>query len=173
MFVSKIDFASPAYDELIHLRERLLYRPLGVELDVAELSKEYELQHYALYDNNIQLCGGATSKYILAKQKEEEPEEEAKVERVEIQQIFVREDLQNKGLGKFIIDQIERLTAHQAIPIVQVVTIADAKPFYRSLGYKKQGKMTTLEGKKYATLIKKIALEDFEAVDNDSIFEDL
>jgi GNAT superfamily N-acetyltransferase len=172
MFVSKIDFASPAYDDLVQLRAELLYQPLGVELDVVELSKEYALQHYALFSNDFDLCGGATSQYIYTEEGEDS-EEEVKIEKVEIQQIFVRKDLQNKGLGKFIINQIERLTAHQEIPEVQVVAIAEAKPFFQSLGYRKQGRMTTLEGKKYATLSKKIAIEDFEAVDNDNIFEDL
>jgi predicted GNAT family N-acyltransferase len=171
MFLTKIEFATPAYDELLTLRQEVLLKPLGISLDLEEITAEYAVQHYALYSNDFQLLGGA----ILNPDRilNEEGEETVPPQKAEIQQVVIRSDVQSQGAGHFMIDQLERAAVHQGIQELRLLAIADAVPFYQSLDYKKQGRMTKIHGHKHAKMLKKISLEDYTAVDSDEIFEDL
>lgn len=171
MFLSKIDFASPAYDQLLKLRQEVLLKPLGLEIDIKEISAEYQYQHYALYTPDMQLLAGA----ILNPERviNEEGEETAPPQKAEIQQVVVREDLQNQGIGQFLVDQIERAAVHQGIQHLSLLAIKDAVKFYQDLGYKKQGRMSKIHGHKHAKMQKKISLEDYSPVDSDDIFGEL
>ena len=57
MYIIKIDFATPTYDEMMRMRYEILMAPHDLDWEEEELYKEENLSNYGLFDHDMQLLG--------------------------------------------------------------------------------------------------------------------
>lgn len=131
-YTTIIDFASPAYDEAIDLRDRVLRQPLNLCFYEKDLAEEYKQLHLALYDNlSSEIVG------ILVLKKLEDGTT------YQMRQVAVDPAYQGKGLGGFLVEESERLLTYLGAKELILHARETAVPFYEKLGYKTEGKPYT------------------------------
>lgn len=127
MHCSQIEFRTPAYDESVWLRDKLLRKPINMEFYAEDLAKEWNMIHFGCYDEQERLIGIL----ILAPQKEGA---------VKMRQVAVDDHLHGKGVGTFMVKESERLAVKLGFTKMVLNAREVAVPFYKKLKYKKLGK---------------------------------
>lgn len=127
MYVIKIEFGTPEYDEAVRLRYDVLRKPLGLEFTAEQLALEYEDIHLAAYDIHFRLMGCL----ILSLANETS---------MKMRQVAVAEAFQRNGVGKRMALHAEALAAKSGCTNIFCHARDVAVPFYESLGYTKEGK---------------------------------
>jgi len=130
MYVLPIDFGTPAYDESIRLRDRILRQPLNLEFTIAQLAVEYKDVHLACYDDNVQMLGCLVI-MILDEST------------IKMRQVAVDEAAQKKGVGTKMVEACERYAKENGFKKIVLSARDVAIPFYEKMGYKKVGKPFT------------------------------
>ena len=116
-----IDYGSPDYEQMLQLRDEVLRKPLGLELDRSKLDadKEANLLTY-WHDDQIVGC------MILSDDGNS---------RARMRAVAVSESEQGKGIGAIMVAEFERRAAELGF----VESFAHARlvalPFYLKLGY--------------------------------------
>jgi GNAT superfamily N-acetyltransferase len=65
----------------------------------------------------------------------------------EISRVFVTPDFQRRGIGKLIMNRLERRAAENGVKVVYLISTAVSKMFYESLGYSViEGEVPSSEG---------------------------
>ncbi len=126
----EIEFGTPAYDELVKLRDDILRKPLGLEFTAEYLSKEYKMYHLACYTSDMELVGGL----VLQPNSEDE---------IQMRQVAVSEQHQKKGIGTLLVQASEELAIEKGFKLMMMHARETAVPFYERLDYKKYGKRFT------------------------------
>ena len=57
MYIIKIDFATPTYDEMMRMRYEILMEPHDLDWQEDEFGVEENFINYGLFDHNMQLLG--------------------------------------------------------------------------------------------------------------------
>lgn len=122
----EILFASAEYDQECVLRQQVLRRPLGLDLYAEDLRPEAQQLHFGMFDEAGRLVGCV----IAAPQSATE---------VKIRQMAVATDMQRRGLGRAIMQQLEAVLAARGFTHFALHARDVAVPFYEKLGYKVVG----------------------------------
>lgn len=126
IIIQEIEFATPAYDEMIQLRLDILRTPLGIDFSVEYLEKEYNYHHLVAYDERRKMLACL----VLV------PIDEQVVKMI---QVAVREDTQGTGVGSHLVLASERLAKGLGFSEMAVNAREVAVPFYEKLQYEKIG----------------------------------
>jgi predicted GNAT family N-acyltransferase len=132
MFITTIEYGTPAHDEMVQLRYKVLREPLGLEFSVEELCNEHKDIHFALYDNRHNLLA------CMLLTKDVEDEQVAKM-----RQVAVLPQHQGKGYGSRLVETFEQYALAHGFREIKLDAREEALAFYEKLGYKKQGKPFT------------------------------
>jgi len=117
----EIEYDSPLYQQELSLRHEILRRPLGMDLYASDLSGEPGYRHFGLVrDGQLMAC-------VMVVPLEENL--------VRIKQMAVREELQGKGWGRFLISEVERVVTAAGARRITLNARLSAVDFYRKLGY--------------------------------------
>ncbi len=122
-----IDFATPAFDQALALRDEILRKPLNLAFETLEVEKEWNSYHLACFDTQNQMVGCLTLKPL----KEGE---------IKMRQVAVRKTRQKAGIGTALVNECERFCSTHGFAKIVLHARKEAVPFYRKLGYKTQGK---------------------------------
>ena len=122
MYVTEIEFGSPAYDELIYLRDLLLRKPIGLEFSADELSTEYSSTHIAAYASDDELLGTLVMKPLDNDQ-------------IKMRQVAVFPGHQKKGIGQLMVAASEEYSKSNGFKEIVLSARVPAVPFYEKLGY--------------------------------------
>jgi predicted GNAT family N-acyltransferase len=125
MALKIIDHGSPEYQQIIRLRNDILRKPLGMNLDTTELEKEKNNLHIAAYEDD-QMLGCC----MLV---EEDPQT------VRLRQMAVINDLQGKGIGRALMQFAENLARDRGYRRITMHARKNALGFYEKMGYRKIG----------------------------------
>lgn len=118
----QVDFATPAYDELVALRKLILRDPLGLEFEVDEISNEFAFSHFGLYDKSDQLLGC----FLFVP---------ANMHTVKMRQVAIIPAFQGKGLGSLMVREAEKWCLQNGYKTIVLAARKKACIFYTKLGY--------------------------------------
>ncbi len=121
-----IDFGSPQYDQMIHLREEILRRPLGLHFDKKELEEEKKDVLIGAFDDD-RILGCCLLSPVSDRQ-------------VRLRQMAVRNNLQGKGIGRALMSFAENVARDQGYKTLIMHARKTAVGFYEKLGYQQVGK---------------------------------
>ena len=127
MHILQIEFATPQYDEMIQMRDRILRAPLNLEFSVKDLSEEYKDVHFGCYNEQAQLLGCC----VLV--------DEGKGN-LKMRQVAVDTPFQKSGVGKLLVEATEKYGQLNNFKKIVLNARKSAVPFYTKLAYKKNGK---------------------------------
>lgn len=122
-----IDFATPAFDEALALRNDILRKPLNMVFETADIEKEWDSYHLVCYNTQNDMVGCLTLK----------PLEEGTIK---MRQVAVKDAFQKTGIGTELVNESERFSIECGFNKIVLHARKEAVPFYRKLGYKTQGK---------------------------------
>jgi predicted GNAT family N-acyltransferase len=119
-----IEFNTPAYEEEVDLRYRILREPLGLTFNPADLAKEDSDFHLGLYrENKLVACliftplDGRTLK---------------------MRQVAVDDSLQGHGIGTNLVRESEKWAIEKGYRKLVLNARETAVPFYLRMDYKKE-----------------------------------
>lgn len=121
MALRLIDYGTPAYDQMVALRYEILRKPLGLFFYMDDLKEEKNDLLIGCFDDDV-LEGCC----ILT------PTNDATVK---LRQMAVLAGLQNKGIGKAIIQFAENIARDRRYTQIIMNAREAAIPFYQKLGY--------------------------------------
>lgn len=114
-------FGSKDYIKSLYLRNDALRKPLGLNLFKEDLEDEKHQTIIGLFDND-RIIGTATLEYI--------DNNNAK-----INNLVIKNDYKNKGLGRKIINYLENIAKKNNINKIKLMARLTALDFYEKLGY--------------------------------------
>jgi predicted GNAT family N-acyltransferase len=123
IYISEIEFATPAYDQSIQLRYEILRQPLGLDFSVEELSAEYDSHHLACY----QMVDEDIIGILVLKPIDDQV--------VKMRQVAVRSDMQEHGIGRLMVAESERFAKSKNFTKIELAARMTVVPFYEKLGY--------------------------------------
>lgn len=122
MLVSQVDFGSPGFDELVHLRDLILRKPLGLSFTPKQLSTEYTSIHFAAYSDDLELLGTLVMQPLDNHQ-------------IKMRQVAVFPFAQKKGVGQLMVAASETFAKENNFKQIVLSARVPAVPFYLKLGY--------------------------------------
>ena len=128
LYCEEIEFSTPEFDEALRLRHKILRRPLNLDYNIEDISAEYDSIHLGCYNHLGDLLAVLILKPVSDKL-------------VKMRQVAVDEAVQNKGVGKYLVQQSERLATIKGYQKIELHARMNAVPFYESLGYQKSGEV--------------------------------
>ncbi len=143
MTVIPIDFGTPEYDEAVSIRYDVLRKPLGMQFNVEQLSKEWSDIHLACYADSAEMIGCL----ILT-------ETEAKT--LKMRQVAVKESWQGKGVGKQLVIASEAFAKLNNFEKIILHARETAIPFYISLNYEIVGDTFLEVGIEHKKMVKNL-----------------
>ena len=127
LFTLLVDFATPAFDETLRLRDDILRKPLGLEFFPEQIAEEYLDLHLACYNEDFELVG-----CLVLTPKDDKT--------IKMRQVVVREDCQRQGVGRRLVEDSELVCQERGFKKMVLNARTTAVPFYLALDYKKSGK---------------------------------
>ncbi len=125
MHITQISINTPEYDQMLQLRDDILRKPLGMELDRSRLAAD------------------ATDFLICCFEEEEmigcvilSPVNETDLK---LRQMAVSKDYQGLGIGREIVGWAEDFAKHKGYKRIEMHARKYAIPFYEKLGYEPFG----------------------------------
>jgi len=125
MALKIIDHGTPEYMEMVHLRNEILRKPLGLKFSPDELENERDNLLMAAYEDD-QMLGCC----MLV---EEGPKT------VRLRQMAVMNDLQGKGIGRALMQFAENLARDRGYKKITMHARKNAVGFYEKMGYRRVG----------------------------------
>jgi predicted GNAT family N-acyltransferase len=126
-FCVLIEFGTPAFAEALQLRYDVLRKPLQMVFNIEDIEKEYNEWHWACYDRDtLEIVGVLTLKPLND-------------DIIKMRQVAVRPSLQSRGIGKFMVQESERLALEKGFSRIELHARETAVPFYLQLGYTVSG----------------------------------
>ena len=138
-----VPFASPAFDDLFALRERILRKPLNLVFDIIDIEEEYNQIHFASYDKQCQLMGCLVF-HVLDDSV------------LKMRQVAIDTPFQGKGVGTQLVAESENWALTNGYTKIVLNARDVALPFYKKLKYKKVGRPFTEVGIKHYKMEKKL-----------------
>lgn len=147
MRLTKIAPLTDLYRQEIRLRDAVLRKPLGMVTTTQDIADEADHQHYGLVDGNRLL---ACVVIVKLASNSEAPN------RVKLRQMAVAPDLQGQGLGKSLIEQVERQLQRNGVLRIELHARETAAKFYEKLGFRGVGELFTEVGIPHLKMEKRI-----------------
>ena len=122
----QIDFGSDDYRKTCQLRNEVLRVPLGLSLLDEDLAGETDMLHFGLFDDDGTLLACVIAAPISARV-------------AKLRQMAVSPDHQGKGLGRFVIQELEQRLVSRGFRELVLHARAAAQGFYERLGYAAAG----------------------------------
>lgn len=129
--VEEVIFGSNRYEKTVHLRDEVMRKPLGLSIKNDDLSFEKQATVLAVFDND-QILGTGILVF--------EDESIAKV-----CFLCVKPDLQKSGIGRAIINDIEKRSLQNGIKKIYLESRLTAMNFYKKLGYTEYGEIQMMK----------------------------
>ena len=121
MEFNEIIFGTEQYDQEVKLRQQILRGPLGLDIHEEDLDSETLQLHFGLFDEgDLKACV-----VIL-------PFEDTQAK---LRQMAVAEDLQGKGFGKILMEEVEKYLTETGFKEIELHARETAVGFYEKLGY--------------------------------------
>lgn len=143
MTIQFIEFATPAFDEALSLRDDILRKPLNMEFEVEDIVQEWDSYHLACYDQKQSMVGCLVLKPLQDGE-------------IKMRQVAVKADQQKKGIGTVMVHESEQFGNKCGFNKMVLHARKEAVPFYKKLGYKTQGKQFEEVGIPHYKMYKKI-----------------
>jgi N-acetylglutamate synthase-like GNAT family acetyltransferase len=121
MAIKQIDHGTTAYEKMIHLRNEILRKPLGLTFSEEELAKEKSDILIGAYDED-ELLGCC----LLTKVDDK---------CVKLRQMAVQKNQQGKGIGESILNYTENIARDKGFKKIMMHARDTAIGFYEKLGY--------------------------------------
>lgn len=132
MEIKIIHPGTPKYEQMLELRDVVLRRPLGMQLDRTSLGKEDTDFLIGAFENNAMIgC------VILTPQT---------TSTLKLRQMAVSAEWQGKGIGSQIVRWAEMFAGEKGFTRISMHARKYAIPFYASLGYTTEGEEFTEVG---------------------------
>jgi len=127
-YCSIIDFGTPEFDEALKLRYEVLRKPLNMEFNPEDIAKEYDSFHIGCYSQAGELLAVLTLKPVDSKT-------------VKMRQVAVDPKSQSKGLGTYLVQEIEKFATVKGFEKIELHARDTAVNFYKKSGYIPKGKI--------------------------------
>ncbi len=120
-----IDYGSKEYNQMVDLRRQILRKPLGLDFTKEDIDKESEDIHIAAFEDDEMLgcC-------MLTKVNNNT---------VRLRQMAVKPGLQNKGIGKVLMQFAENIARDHGHRSMTMHARQSATGFYEKQGYQVKG----------------------------------
>jgi len=138
----RIKFNSSEYHESLRIRDLYLRKPLGLKLSDQDLENEEKQYHFGVIENSSLIAS------VVIK-----PITEFKVK---LRQMIVLPEFQGRGVGRFLIDEVEKSLCNQGIEEIEMAARFSKKGFYQKLGYRSIGDIFFEVGIEHIKMNKKI-----------------
>lgn len=125
-----VPFGSNLHKETLKLREEILRKPLGMKFSQADLDKEFDDIHIAMFDANKNILGCL----VLSKGENK---------RIKMRQVAVKESEQKTGVGSLLVGFSEEWSREQHFNVIYCHARDNAVPFYLKHRYVKVGEPFT------------------------------
>lgn len=143
MKLVEIEFGSTLYGKALHLRDEMLRKPIGLRHSEADMEKEPGYRHFGLLiEENLVACLMVVPHGAGVAQ---------------IRQMAVREDLQGKGYGRFLMTAVEPILKASGVGRLFLNARSTAIEFYARLGYARVGERFTEVGIPHLRMEKALA----------------
>lgn len=120
-----IDYGSKEYKQMLDLRRQILRKPLGLDFTEEDIQNEKHHIHIAAFEDDDMLgCCMLT---------QETPNS------VRLRQMAVRPGLQNKGIGKVLMQFAENIARDRGNKLMTMHARKSASGFYEKQGYQIKG----------------------------------
>lgn len=126
MQIREIEFATPAFDENLRLRNDILRIPLLMEFYAENIEKEWDSTHLGCYTNDGELMGSLIMKDVGQGQ-------------VKMRQVAVAEKFQNRGVGHKMVAASEKWASENHFSEIVLHAREVSVPFYLKQNYEKAG----------------------------------
>lgn len=125
--LAEIPFGTPAFDEALALRDRILRQPLGLQFTEEQIASEWDSLHLGLYHISGILLGCLTLKPVAPGIWK-------------MRQVAIEATWQGRGLGKQLVEYAENVLIHRRAERIELHARDTAVVFYQNLGYEVYGK---------------------------------
>lgn len=142
--IYQIPFATPAFDEVLALRDRILRKPLKLEFNTIDIQEEFDQVHLACYNQLHQLMGCLTF-HVLDDSV------------LKMRQVAVDTPFQGKGIGTKLVMEAENWAQINGYNHIVLNARDVSLTFYKKLNYKKTGRPFTEVGIKHYKMEKKLS----------------
>jgi GNAT superfamily N-acetyltransferase len=173
MFIQKVDYGTPEFDEIVALCQEELMRPNALDWSEEALSVAYKWKHYGVYDNGWNLLAAATlvpdEKKMVEVMEGNDLVAKKIPRKAEIIQILVKKEPRGKGIGTQLFEKLQRKAAQEGIYELTVNAYHDAIPFFEKHGFTKRGKASKQQQwmqKRLAELSDEVPLPEVEGVED-------
>ncbi len=143
MQTREIEFATPAFDENLRLRNDVLRIPLGMEFYAKDIAEEWSSTHLGCYNELGELMGSLIMKDVGNGQ-------------VKMRQVAVAEKFQNRGVGHNMVAASEVWAKENNFSEIVLHAREVAVPFYLKQNYEKVGERFDEVGIPHFKMRKKI-----------------
>ncbi len=126
MKVIQIEYNSTLYQQEIILRDNILRKPLGLDINDDDLSDEINQDHFGLLDDESNLIG-----CLIIKKNGDNA--------VQLRQMAISEKLHKKGMGKLLVTEVESILKKASVQKIILHARKNVSGFYKKLGYNKFG----------------------------------
>lgn len=151
MYLIPVEYATPAYDELVRIRIESLYKPFNAELTVEDFEQEYKDIHLGLYNESAQLYGGVV---VITSEEEDEFHNRRKI--ALLRQVVVANGAQGQGFGAKLMELIEKHFKGAGFKEIRLYSHVDAMDFYSKFGYGKHGREFDEKNVRHHTMKKRL-----------------
>lgn len=141
MYTQIVEFATPQFDEVLHLRDLVLRKPLDMEFYISDIEQEYDLLHFACYD----ACSRLLATLLLMPIDDNV---------IKMRQVATHPDFQGKGIGTFLVIESEHLCKSLGYTQLELNARETAVPFYLKQDYHKIGEKFEEVGIPHYKLVK-------------------
>ena len=97
MYTDIVPFGTPRFDSILHLRDLVLRKPLGLVFTVDQISAEYDLIHLGCYSDEDELIGTLILKPLANGE-------------IKMRQVAVHPNAQRSGVGQFMVRMSENVS---------------------------------------------------------------
>lgn len=125
MALKQIDFGTPEYQQMLHLRYEILRKPLGLQFTPEELEEEKNDILIAAFEEEKML--GCCFLTPIDSQT------------VKLRQLAVQNNLQGKGIGASLMNFAENIARDRGYRTIQLNARKVALEFFEKQGYKVDG----------------------------------
>ncbi|BCX47764.1 GCN5 family acetyltransferase [Haloferula helveola] len=123
--IEEIDFGSEGYRTVLDFRDRILRQPLGMRLSETDTEGEEVQRHFVLRQDGEILAG------VIAVAR--------KRGTVQLRQMWVRDDTAGRGLGRSLLEGVERILAAEGLDLLTLHARVVVRGFYERCGYTPEG----------------------------------
>lgn len=125
--VTEVKYGSTQYQQTILLRDKVMRQPLGLSIKNEDLSYEQQATTLVVYDSDTLLGTGI---YVILDDST-----------MRVNFLCVDFNLQKMGIGRIILEEIEKRTRQLGIKKITLNARLTALDFYKKLGFVEYGEV--------------------------------